>query len=55
MHVPEFILKIVLGESSVEVLKSTTVNNEKIKKLGFTFLYPSFESAAKELSAKQKV
>jgi uncharacterized protein len=52
LHVPAFILKIMLGESSVEVLKSTRVNCEKIKKTGFTFLYPSIEAALKNLCGK---
>lgn len=52
MHVPGFILKIVLGGSSIEVLKSTTVNNEKIKATGFIFLYPTIEAALKELGKK---
>lgn len=50
MHVPSFILKIVLGESSIEILKSTTVSSEKIKSTGFTFFYPSIEAALKELT-----
>ncbi len=52
MHVPEFVLKIMLGERSIEVLKSTTVSCEKIKKGGFTFLYPSIEAALAELCKK---
>jgi len=43
-HVPEFVLKMVLGEMSIEVLKSATVSNEKILKTGFVFKYPSLES-----------
>jgi NAD dependent epimerase/dehydratase family enzyme len=39
------LLKLVMGERSTEVLKSTTVNNDKIKKTGFTFLYPSLPAA----------
>ncbi|MEO5889266.1 MAG: TIGR01777 family oxidoreductase [Ferruginibacter sp.] len=52
MHVPEFVLKIMLGDRSMEVLKSTTVSCEKIKKKGFTFLYPSIESALLMLCKK---
>lgn len=49
MHVPAFVLKAMLGEMSVEVLKSTTVSSEKIRATGFTFLYPSIESALENL------
>ncbi len=49
LNVPKFILKIMLGDRSREVLKSTTVNCEKIKQTGFTFLYPSIEAALKQL------
>jgi uncharacterized protein (TIGR01777 family) len=52
VHVPKFILKIILGERSIEVLKSATVSCEKIKAEGFTFLYPSIDSALKELTNK---
>lgn len=45
VHAPTFVLKMMLGEMSVEVLKSTTVNNDKIKSVGFSFLYPSAEAA----------
>jgi uncharacterized protein len=49
IHVPEFILKIALGEMSVEVLKSCAVSSDKIKNTGFQFLYPTIESALGEL------
>jgi len=49
MHVPEFVLKVMLGDRSIEVLKSTTVNSEKLKLTGFTFLYPSIEAALHQL------
>ncbi|MEI9934039.1 MAG: TIGR01777 family oxidoreductase [Ferruginibacter sp.] len=52
MHVPEFVLKTILGARSVEVLKSATVSCEKIKQTGFTFLYPTIEAAMKQLSSK---
>jgi uncharacterized protein len=49
VHVPVFILKFVLGKRSIEILKSATVSDRKIKAAGFTFLYPSIESAINEL------
>jgi uncharacterized protein len=49
--VPSFVLKIVLGEMSIEVLKSTTVSSERIQQEGFQFLFPTIESAIKELRA----
>ena len=53
MHVPSFILKIMMGSRSIEVLKSTTVSAEKIKKEGFTFLYPTIEAAINQLIKKK--
>ncbi|HEU5365914.1 MAG TPA: TIGR01777 family oxidoreductase [Hanamia sp.] len=49
VHIPVFILKILLGKRSIEILKSATVSERKIKATGFTFLYPSIESAINEL------
>jgi uncharacterized protein (TIGR01777 family) len=49
IHVPSFLLKIILGKRSIELLKSTTVSDKKIKAAGFTFLYPTIESALDEL------
>lgn len=49
LHVPSFVLKLILGEMSIEVLKSATVSAEKIESTGFTFLYPSLETALEEL------
>ncbi|MCX6323364.1 MAG: TIGR01777 family oxidoreductase [Sphingobacteriales bacterium] len=48
-HVPEFVLKLMMGERSVEVLKSCTVSAEKIKEAGFTFHYPSIDAALQSL------
>jgi len=47
--VPSFVLKIVLGEMSIEVLKSTTVSSAKIQSAGFQFLYPTIDAALNEL------
>ena len=52
VHVPVFSLKIMLGEMSVEVLKSTTVSSYKIEKAGYHFLYPTVETALKQILLK---
>ena len=49
VHVPAFLLKIIMGEMSVEVLKSATVSANKIRAADFTFLYPSIEAAVDKL------
>lgn len=52
VHVPEFILKAVLGELSIEVLKSATVDGSKIRNAGFNFIFPGLESAINDLLHK---
>jgi uncharacterized protein len=47
--VPAPLLKIALGEMSVEVLKSATVSNKKVLDSGFQYLYPSIEGAVHKL------
>lgn len=49
VQVPSFILKLVLGELSIEVLKSATVSCSKIHDTGFTFQFPSIDAALKAL------
>lgn len=49
MHVPQFVLKMMMGSRSTEVLKSTTVSCTKIRKEGYTFLYPGIDAALHEL------
>lgn len=51
IHVPAFMLKLALGEMSVEVLKGTTVSASRIREAGFRFLYPSVEAAMEQLAA----
>lgn len=48
-HVPALALKVVLGEMSIEVLKSTTVSSKKIEAQGFQFLYPTIDKAVAAL------
>lgn len=50
LYVPSFVLKIVLGGLSIEVLKSATVSNSKISRSGFQFLYPTIEPALNDLT-----
>ena len=52
IHVPSFILKIMMGQRSIEVLKSADISCEKIRNTGFIFLYPSIEVALKQLTKK---
>ena len=49
-RVPSVVLKVVLGEMSIEVLKSTTVNSQKIQKQGFQFVFPTIQEAVASLS-----
>lgn len=51
VYVPAFILKIIFGKRSIEILKNATVSDKKIKATGFTFLFPSIESAIDDLVA----
>ena len=48
-YVPSFVLKIMLGEMSIEVLKSTTVSAQKIQDAGFVFDYPNITSSLSSL------
>lgn len=44
-YVPAFMLKLVLGEMSIEVLKSATVSCNKLHAADFRFIYPTIEAA----------
>jgi uncharacterized protein len=48
-YVPSFVLKIMLGEMSIEVLKSTTVSAQKIIDAGFVFDYPEISKSLSTL------
>ncbi|MBL7743027.1 MAG: TIGR01777 family oxidoreductase [Chitinophagaceae bacterium] len=48
-YVPSFVLKMVLGEMSIEVLKSATVSCAKVEETGFEFQYPSVKGALANL------
>ena len=50
-RIPAAILKLVLGEMSLEILKSATVSSDKIQTAGFSFMYPEIEKALANLTA----
>ena len=52
VHVPAFVLKLMMGQRSIEVLKSTTVSSEKITGAGFSFNYNTIEQALANLLKK---
>jgi len=54
MHVPAFILKLMIGEGSIEILKSTTVAADKIMHIGFQFDYPKLYDALQDLLLPQQ-
>ena len=49
VSVPVFVLNIMLGEMSIEVLKSANVSSEKIQAAGFEFEYPTLDTALSQL------
>lgn len=52
VNAPTFLLKIILGEMSIEVLKSATVSAKKIQQAGFSFQYPTLAAALQGLVKK---
>lgn len=51
MQVPAFILKLMMGKRSIEVLKSTAVSSKKIQEAGFEFGFKTIEAALQNLAA----
>lgn len=49
MYVPAFMLKLIIGGGSIEVLKSTTVSSQKIQDAGFVFAYATIEEAVRNV------
>jgi len=52
VYVPSFLLKWLVGEMSIEVLKSVTVSAKKTRQAGFQFIYPSIENALDNLTGR---
>jgi hypothetical protein len=51
-NVPEFIMKLMLGEMASIVLASQHANSEKIEKKGYCFKYPKLQMALEEYLGK---
>jgi uncharacterized protein (TIGR01777 family) len=49
MPVPHFILRVLLGDRSEEVLKSSSISANKLKEQGFQFIYPTIDAAFRDL------
>ena len=49
VRIPAGILKAILGEMSIEVLKSARVDSQKIRLQGFQFRYPDLPAAVDHL------
>jgi uncharacterized protein (TIGR01777 family) len=45
VYIPSLVLEFMLGDMSIEILKSTTVSCDKVLAAGFSFLYPTIGSA----------
>jgi uncharacterized protein len=45
VHVPAFVLKLMLGPGSIEILKSTTVDCKKIQSAGYQFGFSTIKDA----------
>lgn len=52
IHVPAFLLKLIMGQRSTEVLKSTTVSASKVIATGFTHRFSRIEDALHDLTKK---
>lgn len=50
--VPGFALKLILGEMSIEILKSTTISTDKIQQAGFQFEFSRIEEGLNDLLKK---
>ncbi|MBP6432851.1 MAG: TIGR01777 family oxidoreductase [Ferruginibacter sp.] len=49
MYVPSFVLKLMMGDRSIEILKSTRVSSKKIESEGFSFKYNTIDAAFENL------
>lgn len=48
-HIPQFVMKFILGEMSYLLFSSKNLSSAKIQNLGFQFKHPNLETALKEI------
>jgi uncharacterized protein (TIGR01777 family) len=48
-NIPDFAMKLIFGRMSEILLKGSRISSDKIRAAGYKFLYPSLESALKQL------
>ena len=53
LPVPSFMIKLLLGGRSIEILKSNNVSCEKIRRSGFEFLFTTIDAALEDLCNKK--
>jgi uncharacterized protein len=51
---PSFVIKLMLGEMSTEVLKSASISNAKLLKAGFLFQYDDINKAMQQIAEELK-
>jgi uncharacterized protein len=49
LPVPDFLLRLLLGARSEEVLKSSNISSNKLKQQGFQFIFPAIDGAFRDL------
>lgn len=52
--VPAFVLKMMMGERSIEILKSATVSSVRTEATGFQFRFPGIEQALKNIVGESR-
>jgi uncharacterized protein len=50
LHVPTFILKLMLGQRSIEILKSAAVSSKKIEATNFSFQFKNIDTALENIA-----
>ncbi len=48
-NVPKFVMKIILGERALMVLKGNKISNQKVKKAGFKYEFSNLKNALEDL------